>query len=74
MGNVKPNIVATELFGLGPGALPKSQELKPTLPTGYHLMIESLSRGQHTLEFGGSLRNAAGSVFQTSVVDHIKMG
>ena len=61
MGSVRPNTFATEI-----GAL-KGQELTPTLVAGYYLMIEGLSPGQHTLEFGGSTNTG----FSTHVVDHI---
>jgi hypothetical protein len=63
MGTVRPHTVATELFGNGVIGL----ELTPTKATGYYLMIEGLSPGQHTLEFGGS----AQGFLSTHVVDHI---
>jgi hypothetical protein len=77
MGTVRPNTVATELFGNGVIGL----ELTPTKATGYYLMIEGLSPGQHTLEFGGSAQGFFGTVdasgsptfasVSTHVVDHI---
>lgn len=64
MGTVRPHSVATEMFD---GAVHNGQELTPTKATGYYLMVEGLSRGQHTLEFGGSTSDG----FSTHVVDHI---
>jgi hypothetical protein len=61
MGRVRPHTFATEI-----GA-PIGAELTPTLVGGYYLMIEGLSPGQHTLEFGGSTNTG----FSTHVVDHI---
>jgi hypothetical protein len=63
MGTVRPNTFATEI-----GA-PIGAELTPTLVAGYYLMIEGLSPGQHTLEFGGSTNTG----FSVDVVDHIKV-
>lgn len=64
MGTVRPNTVITEMFG---NAVYKGEELTPTQATGYYLMIEGLSAGQHTLEFTGSTTDG----FSTHVVDHI---
>jgi hypothetical protein len=86
MGSVRPGTVATELFHIAPHApvpaqaaaaqhyLQIGQELNPTLATGYYLMIEGLSPGQHTLEFGGStFDSSTNTSFSTHVVDHIKV-
>jgi len=64
MGTIRPNTVATELFGNDLIGLP----LTPTKATGYYLMIEGLSLGEHTLEFGGS---SPGFLNSRHVVDHI---
>jgi hypothetical protein len=48
-------------------------QLSPTMATGYYLMIDNLSEGAHTLEFGGKTVDAAtGKVnFSTRTIDHI---
>ena len=64
MGMTRPGSWIAEL-----GA-PVNSELCPTMATGYYLMID-LSKGAHTLEFGGKTVDAAGNVFSTHTIDHI---
>ena len=47
-------------------------ELTPTKSTGYWLMVQGLTPGEHTIQFGGSADNTSPTgAFQTHVIDHI---
>ena len=76
LGTVRPHTVASDFYGE-----PKGANLDPSKAGGYWLMIENLSPGMHTLEFGGSsagVTNLAGlgldiPPFADHVIDHIKV-
>jgi hypothetical protein len=83
--NLQSHLVRTDFFSMGPTQpgslieqlqleqqppLPPAADLSPTKSSGYWLMVDGLSPGQHTLHFGGSLSSG----FSTDVTDHITVG
>jgi hypothetical protein len=65
-GTAQPGTVATDHFGEPPGT-----HMVPTKSGGYWLVIDHLSRGPHTLEFGGTATAFGG--FSVNVTDHINV-
>jgi hypothetical protein len=60
MGPTKPGSLANQ------AGVPVGVELKDTKATGFYAMLENLSRGVHTIEFGGT-----GGGITTHTTDHI---
>lgn len=67
LGQEKPGTLVHQLAAQF-GVSKIGQELAPTEATGYYLMLEGLSRGTHTLTFGGSAPGFSGSVTDHLIV------
>ncbi len=50
--------------------LPEAEDLYPSLASGYWLLVEGLTPGEHTISYGGTFSMNGGPV-SVSVTDHI---